>query len=57
MKAKRTKEVSQRKLFIDELERPALAKGTTVTTLPSGEECSKSTTMTTLATGEECLKA
>jgi hypothetical protein len=54
---KRTKEISK-KLFIEELERPAMAatdKKATATTLAIGEEACGGT-VTTMAVGEECLK-
>ncbi len=52
---KRTKEVSKKKrLFIDELERPAMAL--TVTTAAKGEEGGKWSWVTTLAIGEESTK-
>ncbi len=51
---KRTKEVSKPKLFIVELERPAVAG--IATTLIVGEESGKCNTITTLAIGEEGKK-
>ncbi len=38
---KRTKEITKKRLFIKELELPAMAKGGDVTTLAIGEECWK----------------
>ena len=53
---KRTKEVSKKKrLFIDELERPAMAL--TVTTAAKCEEGGKWCWITTMAVGEESTKA
>jgi hypothetical protein len=54
VKEKKTKEVSK-KLYIEELEHPALAKAT-VTTLAIGEECGLGC-VTTMALGEEAGKA
>ena len=51
---KRTKEVTKPKLFIEELERPAIAG--TATTLVIGEEGGKWGHITTLALGEEGTK-
>ncbi|GMU93606.1 MAG: hypothetical protein AMXMBFR4_26640 [Candidatus Hydrogenedentota bacterium] len=52
---KKTREVTRKRLYIDELERPALAG--TATTLAVGEECGKWLWVTTLALGEESIKA
>lgn len=54
---KRTTEVSQKKLFIVELEQPLPALAATATTMMVGEESLKGGgDMTTMAIGEECLK-
>lgn len=54
---KRTKEVTKKRLYIEELERPATAWGT-ITTLVIGEEGNGGGDgkVTTLAIGEEALK-
>ncbi|MBX7257510.1 MAG: hypothetical protein K1Y02_14200 [Candidatus Hydrogenedentes bacterium] len=51
---KKTKEISKPRLYIEELERPALAG--TATTLSIGEEGGKFGWATTLAIGEEATK-
>ena len=51
---KRTKDISKSKLFIEELERPAMAG--VLTTLVVGEEGGKWGPITTLAIGEEGTK-
>jgi len=55
---KRTKEVTKKRLFIEELERPALACGQ-VTTLALGEESlgGGDGKVTTMMVGEEAYKA
>jgi hypothetical protein len=44
-----------KRLYIEELERPALADTGGVTTLAIGEECDKGDKVTTQATGEETI--
>ncbi|MFA6240492.1 MAG: hypothetical protein WC655_06165 [Candidatus Hydrogenedentales bacterium] len=51
---KKTKEVSKPRLYIEELERPAVAL--TATTYAVGEEGGKFGWVTTLAIGEEASK-
>lgn len=51
---KRNKEITKKRLFISELERPAPAA--TATTQAVGEESGKWFCVTTLALGEEAVK-
>lgn len=54
---KQTNEVSKKRLFISELERPLPATAAEFTTMMVGEESLKGgDPITTLALGEECLK-